>query len=413
MTREQRGWWILIGIGVVYTMGIAIDVAVRAESTTDFRDFWENAVHFRETGEIAADLGVHNYLPFFTIFVLPWGLLPLRVASVAFVVLSLVLFAMTVALAERLLNERARPGPRAAMLAALVLVIPYVHSCAVLGNMGLLILFLIVTAWFLVEHGREWEAGLALGLAALIKLLPALLIVFFLLKRRWRVAGTAAATMLVLGLGLPLATVGWERTVSLHKDFYVRAVRDGSAVQTITSDQPTKALYSNNSIPIVLRRLLSPVDGARRGEHPLYVDIVNLSRGTILGIYVLLMAVFIGTTLFLTRPHSTSWPPDGIGAARALRAQFGSWCCLMLLVSPLVWTHYLPLVYWPLALLADRTERTYRSGAMCRLSTVALVLWLIAALLLAWPAARAAGAPIAGVVVLWLALVALTRRAPA
>jgi len=406
-----RGWWLLIGSGVVYTIAVGIIVGIRAESTSDFRDFWENAVRFRETGEIAADLGVHNYLPFFTIFMLPWGLLPLRAASVTFAVLSLLLFAITVVLVESLLNNRPRPRPRPALLIAVALALPYVHSCAVLANVGLLVLFLVVTTWFLVERSREWEAGVALGLATLVKLLPGVLIVFFLLKRRWRVAGVAAAVTIVLGLGLPGLTVGWKRTVALHQEFYERVLTGGSAITTITSEKPAKALYSNNAVPIVLRRLLSPVDGARGDSRGLYVDFVDLPREVILSIYLALLAGLAVTSVALTLYKARSWPPESVEAARAIRAQFGLWCCLMLLASPLVWTHYLPLVYWPLALLADRGERTYRSGRTCRISGAALALWLLGGLLLAWPAARAAGAQIASVAALWLALVVLRRRA--
>ena len=56
----------------------------------------------------------------------------------------------------------------------------------------------------------------------------------------------------------------------------------------------------------------------------------------------------------------------------------------MLLASPLVWTHYLPLAYWPLAFLADRAERTYRVRHKAPLvSATPLALWLIGTLLLA------------------------------
>jgi hypothetical protein len=407
---RRHGWQVLVAAGVVYAAVILVIVADRAESSSDFRDFWENAVHLRESGGISADLGVHNYLPFFTIFMLPWGLLPLRVAMVLFTLLSLGLFGVTVGLAENLLNDGWARGPRRPLLIGLALALPYVHSCAVLGNVGLLVLFLLVTTWFLVERGREWQAGVALGLAALIKLLPGLLIVFFLLKRRWRVAGTAAAVSIVLGLGLPLLTTGYEATLAQHRAFYERVLQKGSALQTITSDKPSKAMYSNNAMPIVLRRLLSPVDGAPgRTDSPLCVNFADLPRRAILGIYLALLAVLVGTSVAVTLPGSRRWPPQTLDQGRAVRAQFGAWCCLMLLASPLVWTHYLPLAYWPLAFLADRAERTRRAcGKPCPISTAALMLWLIGALLLLWPAARAAGAQIASVAGLWLALVVVT-----
>lgn len=409
--RPPTGWYALLAVAVVYAAVISVVVACRAESTSDFRDFWQNAVHFRETGEIASDLGVHNYLPFFTIFMLPWGLLPLPVAIVVFSLLSLALFAVTVVLVEHLLHDGLPRKPRPALLLALGLVLPYVHSCAVLGNVGLLLLFLIVTAWFFVERGREWEAGAALGLATLIKLLPGLLIVYFLLKRRWRVAGAAAGVVLVFGFGLPVLALGYQKTVALHTAFYERAVRQGSAVETLTAEKPVKMLYNNNALPTVLRRLLSPVDAGTDGTGGrLCVNLADVPPRARLALYLALMAIFVASSTAATVRGPRHWPPESLDEGRALRNQFGVWCCLMLLASPLVWTHYLPLAYWPLALLGDRVERTWRARRICRISVVSLAIWLLGALLLAWPTARAAGAQIGAVAAVWLGLAWLTQR---
>ena len=412
---DSRGWLLLLAAGVVYAAVLCVIAGVRAdpESTSDFRDFWETARHFRQTGEISSELGVHNYLPFFTIFMTPWSLLPLRVAAVAFTLLSLGLFALTVVLVETLLND-GPARPRKATLAAIVLVLAYVHSCAVLGQLGLLLLFLVVTTWFLVERGKEYAAGAALGLATLIKLLPAVLIVFFLLKRRWRVAGAALAVTIVLGLGLPLAGLGFEQTITQYRYFQKRAVHGHAARTTILADKPAKAKYSNNALPIVLRRLLSPVNGDPSDSDPdrrLLVNFADLPREAIWWIYVGLMVVFVGVSVAVSLRGSRPWPPTDPDAGSALRAQFGVWCCLMLIASPLLWTHYLPLAYWPLALVTNRGERVDRETKRpCWLSLVTMLSWLACALLLTWPAARAAGAQLLAIIVLWGAVLMLALR---
>jgi hypothetical protein len=407
-TRRRWGWGPLIAAGLAYAAVVCVVVAIRADSTTDFRDFWETARHFRQTGAISSELGVHNYLPFFTILMTPWSLLPLQVAIVLFTALSLGLFALTVVLVETLLNGGLGPGPRKATLAAIGLMLAYVHSCGVLGQLGLLILFLVITTWFLVERGQEWTAGLALGLATLIKLLPAVLIVFFLLKGRWRVVAGALGLLVVLGFGSPLAAIGWKRTVVQHHAFYDRAIRGHAARTTILAAKPHKAKYSNNSLPIVLRRLLSGVNGDPSESEPdrrLYVNFTELRRETIWWIYLALMGAFVLTSLGIslrgTKPPP-SVPPDALAA---LRAQFGVWCCLMLIASPLLWTHYLVLAYWPLACVADRAERLQGAANPAgRAYLAALLVWLISVLLLAWPAARAAGAQLWAVAVLWVVL---------
>jgi len=422
----RHDWWPLIAAAAVYAIVIAVLVFVRtsgvdatddyataqAKTTSDFRDFWWTAKHFRQTGEITTSFGVHNYLPFFTIFMLPWSLLPLQVAATLFSLLSLGLFAIAAMLTENLLSDGWRRRPRAALLVALGLALAYVHACAIIGNVGLLMVFLVVTAWFLVERGREWEAGAALGLAAMIKLLPAALVVYFVLKRRWRVAGGAAVVVVVLGGGLPLVALGPQETLTQHKAFYERAIIQHSAMRTLTAEKPVKAFYSNNAVPMVLRRLLTHTNcGKDEPDGRLFVNIADLPPAASTGIYVLLMAVIGGTSVWVALRRPDRWPPESIEAGRSLRAQFAAWCCLMLLASPLVWTHYLPLVYWALALVADRAERTHRSGrTACAVSRVALILWLLGAVLLAWPAARAVGAQIASVAVLWVASVWIATR---
>lgn len=410
----SRAWQALLTFGAVFAVVVLVMVWFRAESTSDIRDFWENAVHFRETGTVATELGVHNYLPFFTIFMMPWGLLPLRVAAVAFVALSLGLFGLTAYIVERMMAEPLGPRPRRALLLALGLALPYVYACAVVGNVGLLLLFLVVAAWYLVEREQEWAAGAALGLAALIKLLPALLIVFFLLRGRWRVVAGSAAVMIVLGLGLPLAALGPTETLRLHRVFYEEAMQGHSAYQTITSEHPRKAHYNNKALPLVVRRLLSPINASGDADERFYVNITTMPRAAILMAYAGLLAALVITSLGIVLLAPQPWPPTNADQLRSVRAQFGAWCALMLLASPLVWTHYLVLAYWPLALLADRAERTARArGVPCRLSMGVLLLWLVGAVLLAWPVARAAGAQIFGVLAVWIGVVVMaTRRSP-
>lgn len=419
--RPPRAWRPLLAAAALYTAVVIVTVAVRtagadrgndydavrARSTSDFRDYWWTAREFRQTGQVTTDYGVHNYLPAFAILMLPWSFLPLPLAAALFALLSLALFAVSALLAEELLSDSPRSGPRPALGLAVVLALPYVHSCAVLGNIGLLLAFLIVSTWFLVERGREWEAGIALGLAAVLKLLPALLILFFLIKRRWRVAGAALGIAALLALGLPLATLGPAATRAQLADFQARAVRDHAAWRTITADKPPKGLYGNSALPMVLRRLLTPLNaGPDDADHRLFVNVADLPRPAVLATYAALIAAFGGVSLAAAAARPRRFPPETVEAGRAVRAQYGAWCCLMLLASPLLWVHYLPLAYWPLAWASDHVLRAHRAHRPGRwLSTAVLALWIAAAVLLAWPTARAAGAQLVAIAALWVLLV--------
>ena len=99
---------------------------------------------------------------------------------------------------------------------------------------------------------------------------------------------------------------------------------------------------------------------------------------------------------------SPVWPPRSRGDVDAMRVQFGLWCCLMLIASPLVWTHYFALAFWTLAVAAHRSESVrLATGRACRVSIGVLLTWLIADILIAWPAARAAGVHMLAVLALF------------
>ncbi len=400
------GWRVLAALGIVYAVAMAVVAVVRADpdpahGTSDFRDFWLTGLHFRQSGELRSDLGVHNYLPFFPLFMLPWSFLPLPAAAAIFTLLSAGLMGVTVLMVEGLLNRRVGDQPRRATLAAIGLMLPFIHSTLTVGAVNIVVLFLVVTCWLLVERRREWTAGAALGLACLIKLLPLALLGFFLLRRRWRVPAGAAATMLVLGAGLPLASLGWGEAVKQHGRFYHEAIGEHSAHATIHAEKPRKAKYNNQSVPVTLRRLFTRIDAnAGQPEDRFEVTLVALSRSRIWMMYVGLIGGMLIASAVAT--FRGDWPGESLEAQFRNRAGFGAWCCVMLIASPLVWTHYFVLAYWPLAVLADRAERTALDTLRPdRVAVGLLLFWLVADVLIAVPAARAGGVHMLAVGLLW------------
>lgn len=397
------GWRPLLFFAIACTVAICVVSARRAESSSDFRDFWRTAGHLRETGQISNELGVHNYLPFFPIFMLPWSFLPLPVAIVLFNLLSCASFAGTVLIVEVLLNERLGRRPRAATYAAIGLMLPYAWSCGVLGQLALLLTFLVVMAWLLALRGNEYPAGVALGLAALIKLFPGLLIIFFAVRGRWRVCIAALAVILILGVCAPWSVLGWKGAVESHKKFRDTALNDHSARNTIFAEKPPKTKYNNNALPMVLRRLLSPTDyDPHEEKQPSYANIVRLPAAAIWALYLIIAAAAVTVALAAGVLGRRSWPPLDLPSFESSSAQFGVWCALALLITPLLWTHYLPFVYWPLALLCDQFDRKRRATQRLPVViTLALATWTLALIALASPLARAAGAQLVAVFALF------------
>ncbi len=412
--RIPSGWRPLVAAWLIVTLALCVYTPIRAENGTDFRDFWRTAKHFRETGELSSELGVHNYLPAFTIFMQAWSFLPLPAAIVVWTIASSLAWGMAVLLTEIVLNDGLAPRPRPPTYLALLLMLPYAIDCGVLGQLALFLTFLVVLAWFLAIRGEEWFAAIALALAAVVKLMPVALLPFFLIRGRWRMTAATVGFAVLLGWGAPLAVIGHSRTVAEHAAYRARAVEGHSAHATIYAEKPIKSKYSNNALPIVLRRWLTPVDYDPQPEKPpTRMNVANLPRGAVWWIYAVTMALLVTISIAAVVRSPARWPPQSLEQLRSLHAQFGAWCCMMLLATPLLWTHYLPLVYWPLAFLADRAGKQRAAlGRPDRFTEAMLWVWLIAIVALAWPLARAAGAQWLAVLAMWAGCVRWSLGAP-
>ena len=97
------------------------------------------------------------------------------------------------------------------LLLAAAFAVPPVIGELVLGNVHLILLGLLTAAWIGIRRGDargEWLAGLAVGAATLIKVFPGVLIVWFVLTRRYRAAAASVAAAAALAvLALPLTGI--------------------------------------------------------------------------------------------------------------------------------------------------------------------------------------------------------------
>jgi alpha-1,2-mannosyltransferase len=102
-------------------------------------------------------------------------------------------------------------GRRRWLLIGAAFALPPVVGELVLGNVHLLLLGLLGLAWLAIRRGTargEWVAGFAVGVAAVVKVFPGLLLLWFLATRRWAGAAWLVAGALVTCLvALPLTGI--------------------------------------------------------------------------------------------------------------------------------------------------------------------------------------------------------------
>lgn len=223
------------------------------------------------------------------------------------------------------------------LLVAAALALPPVVGELVLGNVHLLLLGLLTVAWLGIRRETtrgEIVAGFAVGVAAIIKVFPGLLLLWFVLTRRWAAAlATLVGAAVVALVALPLTgTQPWL-------------------------DYPTVLL--NLSAPSDTTDTLAPTAWLAGS--------IGFSAARIV-VTAACLLVLVGVSIAARRDLPSSREPT---VARS----YGAAVLLSLLVAPAMYHHYLAITVLPFVL-------GLAAGARLR--------WLLLAYFLMWGGQQAA-----------------------
>ncbi|MFC5693591.1 glycosyltransferase 87 family protein [Amycolatopsis mediterranei] len=183
-----------------------------------------------------------TYPPFAAIVLAPLALLPYWAACLALTLLTLGVLAVVLVTVLRALGARC-DWPRVAALLLAAEVLEPVLRTLYAGQIDLLLLALVVLD-VLVDTPR-WPRGLLIGIAAAVKLTPAVFLLYFLLRRDRRAAVTAIVTFVAAtALGFLLAGADSVR-------YWTGALWDTGRVgePTYAGDQSLLGLLARAGVP--------------------------------------------------------------------------------------------------------------------------------------------------------------------
>ena len=373
------GFWVLAGslwLQVGY-MGAALG-RISTESMAvhaDFDSFWRSARAMLQ-GQDIYDTGVELVNlnpPVWTVLISPLGLLGPLTAYRVFVLFSL---AVTIGYLVWTVEElRLRPGWTAVGVVMLLLSSPLLSTLA-LGQVYPVLALGLVASWMADRRGRQEVSGAALGLVVALKpsLLPVLL--WPLVRRRWRalVAALAAgglATLvgvLVLGPGTTLDYVGvlGDRSVSPYWD---NASLPAAAARLFTENS-----YAQN---VATLPWMVPV-GYALGIAAVLLSAIRVRQGPEVGLWVLVAAsllaspiawhnylVLLGPGILLLLARGMAAPAFLLLSLQAIPAQWPLlWNERGTVVASLALTLYLfvLLAHWVALLAATREPSTVGEG---------------------------------------------------
>lgn len=246
---------------ILFVLGLAVTVTVFTATVPLLRDWFDLRVYHGTIDTwVHHDGRIYDYLvpgttygftypPFAAVAMLPMALVGLRTAIVLCLGLNLAaLAAVLCVLAGPRLRRYGWFGT-SLVLCALALFEPLRDTFS-FGQVNLLLLALVLTDAWLLSTGRARWAGVGIGLAAAIKLTPAIFIGMLLLARRWRAAGLATAVA-----AAATAAAAWIAP-SASRFYWTEALWDTSRIGRLD-------YVSNQSLQGVLARLVAPHEPSR------------------------------------------------------------------------------------------------------------------------------------------------------
>ena len=248
-----------------------------------------------------------TYPPFAAVLFVPISLLPVVAARVLWELASVAAFAVACVLTLRLAGWRASRTAVAAVVAAGLLLEPVYHTLFQ-GQINTILLALVLTDVWRAARGRR--AGIGVGIAAAIKLTPAIFVLLFLLAGRTKAAMTAA------GAFIGCTLIGYLVAPGASRLYWTRFFYDTKRI-----DAP----YVGNQ---------SPYGAAVR----IFGGITHVGSWYLLASVAIGIAGMAAATVFARRA-------DWLSAAAVTGAT-------SLLVSPISWTHHWVWIVPALVVLA-------------------------------------------------------------
>ena len=314
----------LLLVAACFAMALAV-APQPGSTTTDFLIFHQSGHQFLNGADpyfpFVAHRGPNLNPPWVVAMMAPLSMAALSTAVVVWWVISFACFFASMALIAHTLRQL-----DIVALASAVLVTQAAFANVRLGQVAWPIMLLITAAWHAQRRGRAVRCGACLGMAVSWK--PFLLVFIALLvwQRQWRGVVTAVA------VAVGLFALGWFIAGSSTFRSWLAVLQLVGWEELLLNTSGRALIGRALTLPSLIEAHTTPLIVAPRYVPAAWSVIIGLLCGA------------AAVRLSRTGNVDVAWAALGL---------------LALLVSPIGWVHYVPIVSGPLAgaLLADRSTR--------------------------------------------------------
>jgi len=377
---------------------VALNRAIH-DGGSDFPEFHAAGQHIVAQGARHPHSMASRYLPSADV---PWvvlGALPLPVAATLYYVFGCWTWIGLLSTTHRhLLPSASEPTRRRATLLAGLLVMPLALDGLCLGSFHVLMAWLMLAGLARVAAGQPTRGGLLLGLAAWVKLLPLLGVGYLILKRQWKPALLAVASLVALDVALSVAAYGPQAAWNEHVKWWHNEGAGATQRQLTDAKVIDEDRITNQSVMVILRRVLTDF-GCEPNSPRNHLVLGNLSADQLRAVYLAVMGGLGLAVFWIVRRRAGELSPDQQAAEIGLMLLCTVWC------SPVVWSYH-PTAATPALAIVLAT-----AGSAPRLARWAAAIWIIGLAGFAIPEVRALGNLLFPTLLLGGCLAWLHRRA--
>ena len=309
----------------------------------------------------------YRYPPFFLLAVLPLSLIPYPIAAYVWY-----LFCAAAVTGCAVIVGRVFDGLRASKTMSVLVALAaaqYFVMALHYGNAHLVAVFLLFASlWFLLQR-KDLPAAVLISLAITIKLTPALLLLYFVVKKRWTLLVATSLCVIAINL-IPSIYFGFRENNQLLRAWY------GHVIESQTFHEDNGPI--NLSLKGELRRYLSPVDYSQRVDGDVRyptVNVLNASRETTEQLWMAIVAtIFVAVLVFIMWRSIPTKNAEAKPQRDLISLELGLMICLTLLVGPLTSKIYFIALLWPIACLADfAATRNHQAAGRIVFRVIAVV----------------------------------------
>ncbi len=329
---------------------------------TDFGKFYQSAQFFDQGKNIYTKIflsqkettnsGIQTHIkqaapdlnpPFFTLLVLPLGLLTYSSALLLWSALSIAGGILSIILLQKAL--KLNDPPIYLTLSFILAFFVYYPTFAVIqfGQVTLVLLPLVVAAWLSAKNKYLATAGILLGIVASLKIIFGLFLIYFLMRREWRATIAFIATIIICSL-IPLLFFGTKSYV----DYY-----------QIIHHIHWYASNWNASLLGFLFRLF----GSHENNASVFA-IPHLANILFWLLSIILLLTFI----------KYLFPNNKLNQQTKLDLDFSMTLVVMLILSPLGWLYYFPFLLIPFVVCVQLAQRSPHTRYLQILIAIAIAL---------------------------------------